>query len=81
MPDPAVPVSLADLQSQLSEVEDEISAMTGAVDFSMGGMTIDEQGSYDRLVSQRADLQWRINNYNAGGGINDNCAAVSMSLE
>ncbi len=76
-----VPGSLEDLQKQLAEVQDEISLMTGSVNFSMGGMTVDENASYDRLVNQKADLQWSISNIKSGGGVDDNCGAAAMATE
>lgn len=74
-------VPLADLETQLEEVEDQIRQQTGAPGFNIGGLTVDEEQLYTRLVAQRADLQWRINNVRNGGGSNDNCRAASFSSE
>lgn len=73
--------SLADLQSQLAEVELAISELTGAVDLSVGGFSSDMDGSYRRLVSQRSDLQLRISVLQGGGQDGDNCAAAAFGVD
>lgn len=74
-------VSLGDLEAQLAEVEDQIKQQTGSPSFNVGNLSVDEEKLYSRLVSQRADLQWRINNMRSGGDSNDNCRGASFSVE
>lgn len=74
-------VSLEDLETQLAEVEDQIKQQTGSPSFNVGNLSVDEEKMYQRLVSQRADLQWRINNMRNGGDSNDNCRAAGFSVE
>ncbi len=73
--------TIESLGIQLAEVEDQIKEMTGAPDFSVGGLSIDEGELYKRLVSQRADLQWRISNMRSGAASGDNSGASYQAQE
>lgn len=66
---------------QLREVEDQIKEMTGAPDFNVGSLSIDESELYRRLVEQRADLNLRIGYMRAGAASGDNCGGSAFGME
>lgn len=66
---------LAQLQSDLDEVNAQLREMTGSASFSVAGFSVDEKDNYDRLVQRKATLEFRIGNPN--GDVTDNFKVTS----
>lgn len=66
-----------DLALELTEVEDQIREMVGAVDSSADGFSTKETEALQVLRERRLELQARINNMAAGGGPGDTARATA----
>lgn len=53
-------------QIRLQEIDDELSEQTGRPGFSIGGMTTDEAGNYERLNAERNRVTGIIASYGQG---------------
>ena len=53
-------------QSQLDEVTDELSEITGATGFSVGGLSVDEKSAFDQLLKQKAHCEHMITRLGSG---------------
>ncbi len=69
----------ADIRVDLTEIEDELQDMIGAVDGNIEGFTIDEKGVHERLLQRKAGLEMELHTINNGGTSEENASNTAAS--
>lgn len=64
----------ADIRAELAEIDSELRDMVGSPDFSVSGMSVDEQQMHGRLMQRKADLELALGVIANGGTSEQNAS-------